>query len=86
MRTSVPVTRVKPSRLREGDLVSVVSPSSALCAGSEPCLCAGVAALEGPGLRVEVPEHVFARDAYSAGTAQARADTLMETWRDPRVR
>ncbi len=86
VHTSVPVTPVKPRRLREGDLVSVVSPSSALAAGSEPRLCAGVAALEGLGLRVEVPEHVFARDAYSAGTAQARADTLTETWRDPRVR
>ena len=45
----------------------------------------GVAFWERHGYRVRLGEHVFARDAYVAGNAEARARDLMAMFADPEV-
>src|ERR1017187_8887487 len=76
---------IKPPRLRRGDLVAVVSPSSAVTQDLQGQFERGVAALESLGLRVRVEDHVMDRHYYSAGTAAARIDDLHRAWADPNV-
>ena len=76
---------IKPPRLRRGDLVAVVSPSSAVTQDLQGQFERGVAALESLGLRVRVEDHVMDRNYYSAGTAAARIDDLHRAWADPNV-
>lgn len=73
-----------PPRLRSGDGVAVVSPSSPPRAG---CIEGTVEYWEARGHPVRVGAH--ARDVeggFLAGTAQARADDLNEMLRDPEIR
>ncbi len=86
MPPGLPQHPVKPPRLREGDVVGVVSPSPPVRPGSQRRLEAGVAALEALGLRVRVPDSVHDRHSYRAGSAEARAAAFMAAWRDPDVR
>ncbi len=79
-------TPKRPPRLRPGDVVGIVSPSSPVAPESDARLHTGVCALEALGLRVRVGDHVFAPGSYSAGTPESRARALMETWHDPQVR
>jgi muramoyltetrapeptide carboxypeptidase len=81
-KLSLPPIR-KPPRLRSGDLVGVVAPSGPL---DESRLRAGVAVLEGWGLRVELGNAVFDRHAYLAGGDAARRDDLQRMIDRPEVR
>ncbi len=77
---------IKPPRLAPGDVVRVVSLSSPVEAEAQGRLETGVQALESLGLRVQIPEDVYRRYRYSAGTATDRARALSEAWLDPEVR
>lgn len=77
---------VRPPRLRDGDVVALVSPS-----GPAPSdqLDAGVTVLQSWGLRVRVMPH--ARDthrvhAYLAGDDEGRASDFSTAWADSDVR
>ncbi|MBM2616693.1 LD-carboxypeptidase [Actinoplanes sp. LDG1-06] len=74
---------IQASRLVEGDLVALISPSGA----SEPGrIAATVAALEGWGLRVRLGEHAGGRHLFFAGTDDERLADLNGALRDPEVR
>ena len=71
------------SALRVGDLVGVCAPSGPV----EPDrLAAGVAALERLGFRVRVPEGVYERTGFTAGSSARRQAELLELLRDQEVR
>lgn len=77
--------RVRPDRLRPGDLVALVAP-----AGPMPpeLLEAGIEIVRSWGLRVQVGKHVLDRHPtlnYLAGTDEDRAADLQEAWCDPEV-
>lgn len=77
--------RVRPSRLRPGDLVALVAP-----AGPTPpdVLRAGIDIVESWGLRVRVGKHVLDRHPtldYLAGADADRAADLRDAWCDPEV-
>jgi muramoyltetrapeptide carboxypeptidase len=74
----------KPPRLREGDLVGVVSPASSWENRSE--ILRGVAALEAWGLRVRLGAHANDRHGYMAGRDEDRAADLNAMMADPEVR
>ncbi|MCO8269163.1 LD-carboxypeptidase [Actinoplanes sp. TRM 88003] len=74
---------IRGSRLGEGDLVALVSPSGASEAGR---VAATVAALEGWGLRVRLGVHAGGRHAFFAGTDDERLADLNDALRDPAVR
>ncbi|GAA2511190.1 LD-carboxypeptidase [Streptomyces gobitricini] len=81
--TVTPLTR--PSRLRPGDRVAVVSPSGPV---PEDRLRAGLAVLRGWGLDPVVMPHaldVHPRLPYLAGADEDRARDLTEAWCDPSV-
>jgi len=77
--------RVRPARLRAGDLVALVAP-----AGPPPVevLRAGIEIVQSWGLRVRVGKHVLDRHPtldYLAGTDADRAADLQDAWCDPEV-
>lgn len=77
---------LRPARLRAGDLVAVVSMAGPVAADR---LAAGIARLDGWGLRVQPAPHVLDRDErldYLAGDDAARAADFTAAWLDPEVR
>jgi len=75
-----------PPRLERGDLVGIVSPSSAVAAGVPRRFERGVAELERRGFRVRVGEHARLQTGWTAGTASERAADLHAMFGDPEVR
>ncbi|MFG1603553.1 LD-carboxypeptidase [Actinoplanes sp. NPDC049265] len=75
---------LRPARLREGDLVELVSPAGA----ADPAVVeAGLGVLTGWGLRVRLGEHALGRrHSYLSGTDEQRLADLNGALRDPRVR
>ena len=74
---------LRSPRLREGDLVRLVSPASYPDqAGVDEC----VEALESWGLRWEAGRHVLDKHGYMAGTDADRLEDLNGAFRDPEVR
>ena len=73
----------KPSALRRGDLVGVISPGAAV---DEINLNAGVRVLEAAGFRVRVGAAARKKHGYLAGTDAERLADLNEMLRDPEVR
>ena len=76
-----PIT--KPSRLRPGDRVRLVSPAST---PDQRHVEATIEHLEGLDLEVELGEHVFDRFGYLAGTDEARLGDLNAALRDPELK
>lgn len=75
-----------PPRLVPGDLVGVVSPSSAVAAGVPRRFDRGVAELERRGFGVRVGEHARSETGWTAGSAADRAADLHAMFADPEVR
>src|SRR2546430_787701 len=73
----------KSLRIRPGDVVGVIAPAGAV---DGERLSAGVAVLEGWGLRVQVGSAVLKRHAYLAGSDEERLADLVQMIEDPRVR
>src|SRR5207244_9848053 len=73
----------KPPRIRSGDVVGVIAPAGAV---DGERLSAGVAVLEGWGLRVQVGSAVLKRQAYLAGCDEARLGGLVQRIDDACVR
>ena len=65
---------VKPSRLRAGDLIGLVSPASPIADPSR--IDKGVRYLESLGYRVEIAPSVLKNHGYLAGTDEERAGDL----------
>jgi muramoyltetrapeptide carboxypeptidase len=78
----MPAPKIKPAALQPGDLIEIVSPASPL---DEDKLEKATQLLEGEGYRVRKAPHVLDRDAYLAGTDEARAADLMSAFKDPEV-
>src|SRR2546422_1501913 len=73
----------KPPRIRSGDVVGVIAPAGAV---DGERLSAGVAVLEGWGLRVQVGSAVLKRRAYRGGSDEERLVDLVQMIDDARVR
>jgi muramoyltetrapeptide carboxypeptidase len=74
---------VKPPRLRSGSLVGLVAPASPV--PRDGTLQRGQEVVEEMGFRVRPGRHLGQRDAYLAGTDEARAEDLNEMFADPVV-
>ena len=74
----------KPARLRPGDTVGIVAPSSAWEGRSE--LLRGIAGLEAWDLRVKLGDHVNDRHGYMAGRDEDRAADIHAMLADDEVR
>jgi muramoyltetrapeptide carboxypeptidase len=74
---------IKPRALRSGDIVAIVAPASNL---KPDYLAKGVAELERMGFRVKYEPGILAKDRYTAGSDQRRADELMRGFTDSEVK
>ena len=77
---------IKPRRLRKGDTVGVISPSSYVSEALRPDCERAREALASIGLKVKMGAHMFDRHFYNAGTREARLADLHALWRDPDVK
>lgn len=73
---------IKPAALKPGDLIGYVAPAGPL---SKVRMERAKERLEARGYRVLVPDDVYRRRGYLAGTDEARAAELMAMFEDPNV-
>jgi muramoyltetrapeptide carboxypeptidase len=74
---------IKPSRLKLGDTVGVVSPAGPV---SRSDLDAGLRFLENKGFKVHVAPHVYDRLDYMAGNDEDRLSDLEDMFRNPGIK
>jgi muramoyltetrapeptide carboxypeptidase len=75
---------LRPPRLRKGDLIGIVAPSSPQ--RDDERLKKGISYFESLGYRVTCGEHLWKRYGYLAGSDEERAEDLNRMLRDPEVR
>ena len=71
-----------PRALKAGDTLGIVAPASPF---DRPSFDAGLRALESLGFNLVVPEAVFEKNGFLAGSDQRRADLLNRLFADPGV-
>lgn len=76
---------VKPKRLKKGDKLRVVAPSSSMDVLDKKAVEKGVENLEKLGLKVEISPHAHRRHGHTAGTPAERANDFMAAFTDPEV-
>jgi muramoyltetrapeptide carboxypeptidase len=76
--------KLKPPRLRAGDLIGVVSPASTIADPTR--IERGVSYLEKMGYRTCVGEHILKTHGYLAGTDEERAGDLHAMFRNREVK
>jgi muramoyltetrapeptide carboxypeptidase len=75
-------TLVKPQGLHPGDTIGIAAPASPF---DQQAFERGVAAHESMGYRVKIPEDLFLRQGYLAGSDSERASQLMKLFEDETV-
>lgn len=75
---------IRPARLRRGETIGIVAPSSPQ--RDDERLRRGIRYFESLGYRVRLGEHLWKRYGYLAGTDEERLEDLNAMIRDPRVR
>lgn len=75
-------TLIRPPRLHSGDTIGIAAPASPF---DRQDFERGVAVLESMGYRVKIPESLFLRDGYLAGSDGERASQLMQLFEDEKV-
>lgn len=73
---------IKPAALRPGDTIMMIAPAGEL---NETRMTLAAKRLREMGFEVIVPDDLFRRRGYNAGTDEQRADELMRAFRDPDV-
>ena len=81
---TAPPPPLVPERLREGDVVGLVTPAGAIFDEAE--IREAEAALAGLGLRTKRGPHVLDRHGYLGGQDVSRAADVMTMFRDPTVK
>ncbi len=77
---------IKPSTLKKGDTIGLISPSSPMAAKVTHRVEKGIATLEEMGFKVRVAPDALKATAHTAGTPEERASDLHELFRDPSVK
>lgn len=78
---------IKSQKLKRGDIVRIVSPSSPITKNLMSSFHEGVRVLEEEfGLKVKYSEKVFDKYFYNAGTRETRIREFNEAWTDPKVK
>jgi muramoyltetrapeptide carboxypeptidase len=73
---------VKPPILRPGDTIGIAAPASPF---DRKAFEQGVGVLESLGFRVRIPEGIFRREGYHAGSDSERAALLMDLFDDDTI-
>ena len=73
---------VLPSALKAGDTLGIVAPASPF---DQPSFAAGVRVLETMGFNLSIPDDIFRKVGYLAGSDQHRAELLAQLFSDPDI-
>ena len=76
---------IKPPKLKHGDTVGIISPSSPITKDLLPQFNKGIKTLEKWGLQIKIGPHVFDKYYYSAGKREDRIADFNSMWDDPEV-
>jgi len=76
-------SRIKPPRLKAGDVVGLVAPSGVM---TEPQIARGIENMRALGLEPRLGKNLRAAHGGYAGTVEQRVDDLHAMFRDPEVR
>ncbi len=74
---------LKPARLKEGDTVGMIAPSSSVSAET---LARAIANIESLGLKVKTGDNILKSKGYLAGTEKERLDDLHKMFADPAIK
>ncbi|WP_240371661.1 LD-carboxypeptidase [Anoxybacteroides rupiense] len=74
-----------PNRLRPGDTIGIIPPSSGVAALCPRRLQRGIAELERLGFNVAVGKHAQKQNEYMAGTVEERLEDLHDMFANPRI-
>jgi len=77
---------IEAKKLKRGDTIGIVSPSSCLGGLVQRRFYQGVKKLEELGLTVVVGKHALDVTGYTAGSARERAEDIMDFFRDPKIK
>ena len=76
-------TPIKPQTLRPGDTIGIAAPASPF---DQQAFDRGIGVLESMGYRVKIPENLFMKRGYLAGSDSDRASQLMKLFENESVR
>jgi muramoyltetrapeptide carboxypeptidase len=74
---------IKPHGLLPGDTIGIAAPASPF---DQQAFDRGIAVLESMGYRVKIPDNLFQRQGYFAGSDKERASQLMQLFGDESVK
>ena len=74
---------IKPKRLKEGDTVAMIAPSSSV---PEHVLKRAIENIQKLGFKVQLSENILAERGYLAGTEKQRLDDLHKAFSDPNIK
>ena len=74
---------IRPEALLPGDAIGIAAPASCFDPGLYE---RGLSVLRRLGYRVEIPEGLFRRNGYLAGTDAERAGLFLNLWQDPSIK
>jgi len=77
---------VKPTHLKKGDFVGIVSPSSPLAGLVPHRVEKGIRSLEKIGFKVKVGKNALKISGYTAGTPRERAEDINDFFADPKIK
>jgi muramoyltetrapeptide carboxypeptidase len=75
-------TLIRPQRLHPGDTIGIAAPASPF---DQEAFEGGIAVLESMGYRVKIPENLFSKHGYLAGSDVERSSQLMKLFEDETV-
>jgi len=78
--------KVLPAKLKKGDKICVVSPSSPITSELKAQLDSGISKLSGLGLVVVIAKNAFSNTLGYAATSQEKADDINSSFRDKSVK
>ena len=73
---------IRPARLRPGDTIGIVAPASPF---DQKIFTQGLHVLQSMGFRTRVPDEIFEKNGYLAGSDEHRAGLLMRLFEDQSV-
>lgn len=79
----IPKNIIKPPRLKHGDTIGVVAPASPFDMDEFE---RGIKPIESMGFRTAVPEELFERSGFLAGSDSHRAHLVQRFFADPKLR
>jgi muramoyltetrapeptide carboxypeptidase len=75
-------TPIRPPRLKPGDTIGIVAPASPF---DQKIFANGLKVIEAMGFQTRVPDAIFEKNGYLAGSDEHRAGLVMQFFEDPGV-